>query len=104
MANRNLIPPPKLMEAFVAELDAKPSDDDVAGDRRGGLVSGTMVVLCGYSVGIKYGEYDEEDHYDDEADDEVAPRSVSKGDRVRKVEKRAFAKRGCIFGKHGLGF
>ncbi|KAG2298178.1 hypothetical protein Bca4012_009383 [Brassica carinata] len=94
MANRNFIPPPKLMEAFV---------DDVADDRRGGLVSGTMVVLCGYSVGIKYGDYNNEDH-DDEADDEVAPRSVSKGDRVRKVEKRAFAKRGCISCKHGRGY
>lgn len=102
MANRNFIPPPPptLMKAFVDEHDEKPSDDDV----KGGLLGGMTVVLSGCSVGIKYGDYSEEEDQCDEADDdEVAPpRSVSKGDRMRKVGKRAFVKRGCFSGKHGL--
>ncbi|KAF3551868.1 hypothetical protein DY000_02005353 [Brassica cretica] len=98
MANRNFIPPPTLMEAFVDELDAKPADD-----HRGGSLGGRMVILSGYSVGIKYGDYSD-DECDEADNDEVAPRSVSKGDRTRKVEKRAFAKRGSIHCKRGLRF
>ncbi|CAG7883294.1 unnamed protein product [Brassica rapa] len=95
MANRNFIPPPTLMEAFVDELDGEPADD------HRGLLGGRMVILSGYSVGIKYGDYSD-DECDEADEDEVA--SVSKGDRIRKVEKRAFAKRGSIHCKHGLRF
>lgn len=107
MANRNFIPPPPptLMKAFVDGHAEKPSDDDFKGgadDHRGGLLGGTTVVLSGCSVGIKYGDYSEEDQCDEADDDEVAPRSVSKGDRMRKVGKRAYAKRGCFSGKHGF--
>ncbi|CAL9228002.1 unnamed protein product [Arabidopsis halleri] len=128
-------PPPEIIPVadgcdLTVDLDGDVVRDEVDENDLGWAQRRGVMFLggdSGYSVGITYGDYvnddgEEDGEYDDsyDLDEELVPRSVNKKvgrQRMRKVGKRAIAKvyaskkmspfshlkPGSVRGKHGLG-